>query len=84
MSQIDNDRPVVGEINSIYVIDETEVFLKISCYSTTFNAHYHVYELDNFINQLTIKIEDIYMPISLLIRTNNRVKCVCLPYAIIL
>ena len=68
--QMEDDLPLVGQVNDISVVNGGKVFLEVDCFCSYYESHYRVlYVLEALNSVKTITLTDICLPQPIHIRT---------------
>lgn len=82
---VEDDLPVVGQIEEIYVADNVKSFFKLNVYYTYYEPHYRVYTFrtDNPSFSKLILSQELFLPVVVHIRRSQTLgKHVILPHAL--
>ena len=67
--QMEDDLPLVGQVNGISVVNGGKVFFEVDCFCSYYESHYRVYVLKALNSVKTITITDLCLPHPIHIRT---------------
>lgn len=76
------DLPKVGQITSVFVVNEITVVLELDCYSSEYIEHFRAYKLHSLKSTVTITLDNLPLVHPVHIRKVSALlqKCIILPY----
>ena len=76
------DLPKVGQVTSVFVVNETTVVFEVDCYSSVYIEHFRAYKLHSLKSTATITLDNLPLVHPVHIRKVSALlhKCIILPY----
>ena len=79
---LENEMPVVGEIESIFIVNGEKVLFYVKCFSSIYFKHFHAFKLESLDTNKTLTIEELVLPSPVHIRVVSSFpqQSIILPY----